>query len=149
MKLPPGPGKTLEDGLAAIYNKQANDNSTTYVAKELIDFNGTRYQHVIVQYPGRDGEGSTFSVGFANVGSKPLEKLTMYDFVLTKRIPDSRLADEVIPLVNRAAKDPLQKAVDSIIGAFATAGVKDGKVKLKEEDVKTLANEAVRNLLSV
>lgn len=146
VKLAVGSGNGLEDTLASIYERRDNGSSIVYVAKDLVELNGKKYQHVLTQYSGAEGQAPSYSLAFADVSIKPIDKLTMYDFVSTQRISSAKLAEELVPLINRAAENPLQKAVDSLIGAFTGAGI-DGKVKLKEEDIKTLTSAAVKNLL--
>jgi hypothetical protein len=145
-KLAPISGKALEDALANVYEKRDNETNTVYVAKDIVEFDSKKYQHVLTKYPGAQGEAPSYSFAFAEVSKKALDKLTMYDFVSTNRINGSKFAEELVPLLNRAAENPLQKAVDSLIGAFTGAGI-DGKLNLKEEDIKTVASEAVKNLL--
>jgi hypothetical protein len=147
VKLSPGAGADFDNVLASVYSKNINDSNTTYVATEPVEFDGGRYQHILTQYPNADGSGSSFSVAFAKMGNKAATDLKMSDFVQTKRIADAKIADEIVPIVNRAAKDPLQKAVDSLINAFATAGT-TGKVNLKEEDVNTIAKQFVEKALA-
>jgi hypothetical protein len=147
VKLAVNSGNALDDTLESVYEKRTNDSNIVFVAKDLVDFNGRKYQHVITQYPGADSSLPSYSLAFADVTDKSIDKLTMYDFVSSKRISASHFADEIVPVINRAATNPLQKAMDSLIGAFTGAGFTGGDVKLKEEDIKTIASEAVKNLL--
>jgi hypothetical protein len=145
VKLATSSGKALEDTLSLVYDKRANDPNTVYVARDLIEFAGKKYQHVVTQYPGVEGANSSYSIAFADVSAKPVEKLTMYDFVSTKRVSAPRFAEEIVPMINRSAENTLLKAVDSILGAFTKGGA---SINLKDEDIKTVAEAAVKNLLA-
>lgn len=144
VKLATSSNKALEDTLSLVYDKRANDPNTVYVARDLIEFAGKKYQHVVTQYPGLAGADSSYSIAFADVSTKPVEKLTMYDFVSTKRVSAPRFAEEIVPMINRSAENTLLKAVDSILGAFTNGG----SINLNEKDIKTVAEAAVKNLLA-
>lgn len=137
----------LDAVLPVLYDKGAHGNQVSYYARTPVKLNGKDYHHIVTQYPAQDENGPIYKVSFADLTNKSKETLIMDDFVHTKRISDSRFTNEIRPIVERAAQDPLKKVFDTLVDSFSI-NKKTGQVETNKsaKDLVNLGTQAMQGL---